>query len=286
MKISLRPAPEADTTDNPNSFVWFEAEGCRWPGLLLDEVAHIGSMQPQAKGTTHNRHSLEGHLLSVSVDPDAWRRIARLGAAPTWLMRPSFEDAPSLLTVDGQDGAPAALFLDMRRLSDEQRLQCAQWAVEQGLLRPAMFGEVSWFDEELDQRVAYNFDLTDPKGCEAFDEELGSRKEDGWDDVRAQRVEGHAPTEALHERIGFNVHAAHAAEMAAILYAQEVLRQHAPALVGAWWDDELDTSRLSAPRGGVFPECVCLFRAQTLGERIRELERAEGAEVHFRRPRG
>lgn len=58
------------------------------PLTRIDAVAHVGTLDVTDRGVA-NRTSLEAFCLSVSVDPDAWRGIARCGGAPAWtLSRP------------------------------------------------------------------------------------------------------------------------------------------------------------------------------------------------------
>ncbi len=45
--------------------------------LTLDTCYHLGSLDPDDRGEQGESH--EGHLLSVSTCPLAWRSIARLG---------------------------------------------------------------------------------------------------------------------------------------------------------------------------------------------------------------
>lgn len=46
-------------------------------------VFHVGLLDPSRK----HANSHEGSGLSVSLHPEAWRRIARLGDAPTYILR-------------------------------------------------------------------------------------------------------------------------------------------------------------------------------------------------------
>lgn len=108
------------------------------PVLGFPAVFHVGSMDPGDKGRILST-SLEGSGLSVSLEPDAWRSIARLGRAPTWEL------------VAGEGGGK---FLDVLRLTDDQRSLVMAWGIDAGLARVTTAYEVSWYDSEMDERVS------------------------------------------------------------------------------------------------------------------------------------
>ena len=200
-----------------------------WPTISHDEVFHIGSFDPTLKGQTHNRTSLEGNGLSVSVEPEAWRDIARLGGEPTWGLR----------------SPEAALFLDVHRLRRKHWTAVTTWAAEQGLVAPTEVIEVSWFDDEADQRRMMEFDGEDPKERAAAQAEF--EYFDGGDPQQRSFASFKA-TPAMTARIGFEVAIALVKDLALTLYIEDVLFD-SQAVHGAWWEDELNVFALSAPRG-------------------------------------
>jgi hypothetical protein len=54
----------------------------RPPVRWISRVAHIGTLDPAAKGA----FSWEAHGLSVSLHPEEWEAIARLGGRPWHLL--------------------------------------------------------------------------------------------------------------------------------------------------------------------------------------------------------
>jgi hypothetical protein len=60
------------------------------PVIAFDTAYHLGTLDPSLRGKEGGAvggDSQEGHLLSVSTCPEAWRSIARLGDAESTCMR-------------------------------------------------------------------------------------------------------------------------------------------------------------------------------------------------------
>jgi hypothetical protein len=53
-----------------------------------------------------------------------------------------------------------------------------------------------------------------------------------------------------------------AADIAAMFWAEDVLRKAVPSAVGVWWRDEYDPSALLAPCGAILPSCVRRMEVQ------------------------
>lgn len=53
------------------------------PTLKAKAIYHVGTMNEGAKSSFFT-DSLEGHCISVSRCPAAWRKIAKLGGNPLW----------------------------------------------------------------------------------------------------------------------------------------------------------------------------------------------------------
>lgn len=64
--------------------------------VALSRVYHVGSLDPADKGC--HGESYEGDGLSMSVHPEAWIAIARLGGLPTWST-----DIGRMCIVDGHE---------------------------------------------------------------------------------------------------------------------------------------------------------------------------------------
>lgn len=196
----------------------------RAPTLTFPELYHVGSLNAEEKGND----SYEGAGLSVSVHPNAWRRIARIGGE-TWKV-----------TKAGNQ------FLNYHETTPEQHAEMVKWAVKQGYAEPTTYWSVSYYDDEWDEeRVFY---------CDSREE--AEEEAEGYD---TDQIEEHPNklrgTEKLMQRCKVNKsHMQHPDHLIATVFADDVL-----GLDGVWWEDTFDPSRLSAPRGVIFPDKVASF---------------------------
>lgn len=223
-----------------------------FPTIVFDELFHIGSLNAADKGTTHNRVSQEGNGLSVSLDPDAWMQIAKLGGNPIWVLRPTANNS----------------FVDAHSLSESHWAMVMGWAQTQGLANPTEIIEVSWYDSEEDTRHAFHFDASVPGELERAQSELEDMEEQ---DGKLIRFSGWQTTPALNDRIGFSVSASMVKDMALTLYVEDVLFE-AQGTQGVWWEDMLDVGAYSAPRGVIHHRTQASW-VPTLAENNLERER-------------
>lgn len=193
------------------------------PLLLIPKLFHVGSLDADDKGC--RAPSNEGNGLSVSLHPEAWTSIARLGGFPTWEV-----SLPS----------GAGRFLDSHALTKEQNGRVEQWAVEQGLLTPQERWEASWLDEDdvgpddKPRRVSFLFNTK----AEALSEYEESEVE-----VSVVPTTILCATEKAHARCGFNINDMNSVDIATTFYAED------HDLDGVWWNDRLAVHALLAPRG-------------------------------------
>lgn len=205
---------------------------------------HIGTLNPKDKYKVHTQ-SQEGHGLSVSQCPDAWREIARLGGNPLWR-----------LSRDGN------AFLDYHRLTDEERQVILNWGLESGWVALKEVWVASYYDEEVeDTRFFY------VRSREQALAELDCESEDDFDAGQSIRQDT-VPTAStrLNDYIGFKVDDVEVPDLLALAYADHELH-----LDGVFWEDILDPHSLSAPRAVIFPEKLSSWG----------IEPASDAEWHF-----
>lgn len=190
------------------------------PTCSFDILYHVGKLT----GSPYTPHdSLEGHGLSVSLFPEAWRQIARLGGAPCWKIscrgrKPEFLDALSFLA------DPFAVH------------DLMNWAVTQQLASPATLYRVLYVDES-DREYFMLFSDRDEALAETDDPETVTCQQ-GW-----------IPSDFLLQKTKYRkAEPCMATELVMLVYADEVL-----GLDGVYWDEELDPAQLSAPRGCIFP---------------------------------
>jgi hypothetical protein len=181
----------------------------RVPTPHLGVVAHVGNLEgPRAPGGW----SHEGGGLSVSQHPEAWRRIAKLGAGDVWILRkasPCFYEVPNPL--------PKAV---------------TDWCVKEGFLVPRVAFKITVFDDEL--------------GCE-LNMEFGTREEAEFElnaldqeDRTIEEVDGFgfgerglAYCREVFGEVGEAIHQL-AGSYAPIFWAED------QGFDGCWWHEEYD----------------------------------------------
>lgn len=210
------------------------------PLVEKPDLYHVGTMDPSQS----DPHSYEGHLLSVSEDPDAWRRIARL-SGDEWSLT-----------------CPNAWLVDVHAIREDKETWnlFLFWADSKGLIEFVDCHVATWHDDEfgcdMSQSFASREDLE-----EEFDPEY--IEERGVE----TRIEKHTPRlteramqkyELTRQDIAWDVTYALPDWVRAKFCPQDA------RIKGLWWEDENDPSILSAPRGGIFPEKVEMFTALNL----------------------
>lgn len=205
-----------------------------WPAIRHHAVSHVGTMVPALKGTTHNKTSLEGSGLSVSLHPHVWRSIARLGDAPVW--RLSREDQ--------------GLFVDARQVTSDQHAVIAHWGHQSGLVSPATLFKATWTDEGDQFTATYlSKEAAEGETAELECNALSIEPLDGW-----------LATPDMARRIGMKIDPGLVQDLLLTLYAEDVLyRQY--GFHGVWWNDRLDEFALSAPRGVIHKRAVSYWDA-------------------------
>lgn len=226
-------------------------ESLRYVGLVrLPRVYHVGTFKPDDKlkgaGASH-----EGNGLSVTLHPDEWTRIARLGDDPVWS-----------LTKPG-----GFRFLNFRALRAADVAALSTWAVDAGWLKAdGHRWQVSWTDTETGDSRSMLVD-TERKAVD----EAEDMPSDAHASVKAVLCD--EATAAMNARIGFVVNPGLAIDMAATIYAEDVAM-----LDGVWWEDRLDVACLSAPRG-----VINLRSLPDVTRRMREVPSAASAVRRARR---
>lgn len=186
------------------------------PVVAFAEVFHVGTLnEAERKDASH-----EGDGVSVSLHPDDWISIARLGRGPVW----SFDRA---------DDEPLR-FLDWHNLTSEQRDGLRTWGASQGWVTRRQVYNVLWEDEDWPgETIFMPFDSEDEARYEA----------EGRDDARIQPATAWRPTDTFPEaRIDADVDPS---DILAALY----VREYRPDLDGVWWEDTYAPELLSCPRG-------------------------------------
>lgn len=207
----------------------------------LQEVIHLGTLQRQDRGRLHAQ-SHEGHCLSVSLHPAAWRAIARLGGQQAWRL-----------------SRPDGVFVDVHQTlaSSAARDALCDWGVRHELAAR----EIRWLAYEHDTETdewRFSVHREEQDACLEV-EDPSALAEDGLTCVRS--CELLVGTSALSERVGVALHERDATEFVLMVWAEQCLD-----VDGLWWDDVLDVASLSAPRGGIFPQRIALWSKERISE--------------------
>jgi hypothetical protein len=185
-------------------------------------------------------NSYEGIGLSVmQCDEEiieSWIHIARLGGTVIELQRR-----------DGEDGQFAVW---------SQALEDAaiRWGLKQRLITKYMAWEVSWYDEEVDDRRAMVFDSRPEAEAQV----------EYYEEVEIRPRSAYQSSEALARRWWQHFEGSGVLDTAQA--SIEVTNMYAaaafPRLDGIWWNEELDPEALSAPRGVILPHALPRWAAE------------------------
>lgn len=198
------------------------------PVIRTKKVFHIGSLKVEDKASVFTS-SLEGHCLSVSLCPVAWRSIAKIGGYPLWKME-----------------APDAVFLDIHKVAENKNLRQAieSWGSAKGYSETKTLWKSWSVDEEGEWRYMICATESEARGeAEGLDE-----GPDGRPVVEPTAVL--VGTAALCQRIFTSrLDDSDAFDFVAMVWAEDTI----PDLDGVWWQETYAPECLSAPRGGIFP---------------------------------
>jgi hypothetical protein len=180
-------------------------------------VFHVGflNIENLSKSRPAVHMSLEGNGLSVSLCPEEWTQIAKLGGSNLYTLTKS---NPSFL-----------------KATESNKEKAIQWCLD---------------NEFLIEKKKYRAYSTNEDGEERymeFDTAADAEREE-LNDVRPTAGYSFGPKGKAYWKQSFSSKISHdmAGDFAIIFYAE------ANGYDGVWWDDALDISNFSAPRGVIF----------------------------------
>lgn len=193
------------------------------PLVALDEAFHVGTLDAADRADW----SYEGEGLSISLHPDDWAQIARLGG-PTW-------------TLTRPDGEPLRL-VSWHDLDDDTRDAIRAWGAEQGWVEQQTVYRVTYLGmDDNGEDVICSFECATAEDAEA--EAEGYEVDPEHPDTDFLVTSAWRPTARFpDQRISADC------DPTDVLLAHYI-REQRPDLDGVWWDDEYDPYALSAPRG-------------------------------------
>ena len=194
------------------------------------------------------RKSYEGNALSVSLCPEAWTSIARLGGRPTkQLVKPGGE------------------FVHARVLPEEAKNQIRTWARETGILDTATIWHVPMFDEDGESDGYMEF-LDESKAQAKFNSYYGDSEEfeDRSEMPSLTQRPDYVATQKLLDVVNVDgpVLGRSAFDFALMAWVYNT------DLDGVWWDENYDPISLSAPRGAISPGKIKQWDVETMHKEI------------------
>jgi len=213
--------------------------------IELDHVYHVGTLNVCDRQRNYG-NSLEGDCLSVSLCPHAWQEIAKLGSY-------------DLHRLSKQPGR----FLDVITIKNnpEEFSQIAAWAISEGLVQRKTVFRAWSFDEETED---WSYLLAETKEAAIseinLDDDLNFDPDEPGPDGRllVEPFDILAGTQTLWTQVGATLGPADdASDLILIAFAKSKAADVLGFEIdGVWWNEEYAPERLSAPRGGIFPEAL------------------------------
>lgn len=211
------------------------------PIIKVPRVFHIGTLNADDLGRNSGDSSLEGRCLSVSVCPNAWQQIAKLGGNPLWEM-----------TRMG-----GGRFLDVHVVQSDQDLMAVikTWAIDKGYIEDVERWKAWRYDDELESTITMICDDLD----EALEEANLESEDESTEEVGVSQVVVSKATPLLASVVAAKPEAFHAEgvsadDFAIMAWCMEEGVHQGLDLDGIWWRERLDPDVYSAPRGAMFPD--------------------------------
>lgn len=206
----------------------------------LNAVFHVGTLNSAHRGTVY-KQSHEGHCLSVSTCPEAWRQIARLGDAPVW-----------------QLSSPGGLFIEALSAREDSAFNTGLvlWGMEAGLVEVKTLWS-AWREDAETGDWQYTLHASREEALQEVDDPM-EMTPFGHPCVHLKLMTLALP--ALAERVCVNLKHRDAWDFLLMAWAEQCTQ-----VDGIWWDEVLDVASLSAPRGALFPSRLERWTVQSLG---------------------
>jgi len=199
------------------------------PTKSFRKLWHAGTLDAKDK----RAGSLEGAGLSVSQHPREWIDIATLGAVPVW-----------------ECTRAGNRFLNFHNIVPGLREEIVGWGLEHGYIVRGSVWRICWYDDEWDDELCADYASEDEARADAHADEKFSRVTKIEDPRRAVLA-----TKKLQQRVLGAAHPTIVFDCLTTVYVED-----ATSLDGVWWADQLDLSRLSAPRGVIVPSRVASWQ--------------------------
>lgn len=194
------------------------------PVLTIDTLYHVGALNSEAKSNL----SYEGHCLSVSLCPNAWQTIAKIGG-----------DCHQLHKSE-------AAFLNVTSLLNNSALEkrLLKFGKDQDYIELAEVYELSWYDDEFEETMSFRVRTMDEALYESEDrEDMNIKPMKDW--IETQRL----LDRTLQRR---SLGSSDPRSLLAVAYAEHLAEQGHP-VDGVFLDHVYEPHNLSAPAFGILP---------------------------------
>jgi hypothetical protein len=215
------------------------------PLIPVVSLYHIGTMDASHLGRNSGSSSQEGNCLSVSLCPNTWEDIAKLGGNICYELTKS-----------------DAAFLDVYAVFNNSDLlaHIIDWAKTEKLCISSQTWRAWLYDEE-DDEWRY-FSLKSREEAENEVDDPDATRDNGKPVIDC--VNSIKGTKKLYTITGRTSHKGEDATDAVITaWARQTHHPETQNLLdGIWWRENHNLSSLSAPRGGIFPERVMEWKSK------------------------
>ena len=186
-----------------------------FPFLGFKGFYHVGTLNPKDKKVD----SFEGNGLSVSVDPEVWKKITPLEGSTWKLSKPN-----------------GGKFMFATSLSPENYHEIWNWGLENGYTELKTLFNVRYFQEGLDEMVTLEFDTKEEFLEKGIPEERIVKNDHAIKN-----------TKKFEERLGWSLNwTPFIFDIVITFYAED------NGFDGVWWNHLHNVEKRSAPCGVIF----------------------------------
>lgn len=193
----------------------------------IDSVWHVGNLDKMKKSS----FSLEGDLLSVSLTPKTWSKLARANG------------------VNHKLELKGALYVDFYDFLEHNLDDIIRWANDKGYINKEKVYSFTYYDDEIDEELTFSFDTVDALVSEfpdASDDEI--HIDESYVLSETYIAQNKSSSKSKYDITNVQI---------------EFIEDHVVAdneqIVGIWWNDAFRPESFSAPRGGIFNSRLHLF---------------------------
>lgn len=205
----------------------------------IETLYHVGTMDIADK----SRFSLEGNGLSVSTCPSEWINITQMSSTTIW----------SLQKKDVQ-------LLDYYSLTENEFNIATIWGLDEGYLTECIIFKSIKYDDEIEgylEMVHKTFEEACEEACleetyVSYEEYLQYQE---YESSKVEKLIGYMPTNKLKKISMVEVDETNAFEINFLVFLEKNTN-----LDGVYWDEILDISKYSAPRGVIFNSKINSFK--------------------------